>query len=561
MSKESESVEKFLQTERERLEFFGELIQSDREELIKSQRNKIDALIFFGVVRAKVQLKKAVKAGHAKNSKVEQEFKFYLDDYFLLNRKNPLLPRAKEIHGVPAFKTSCIRELIYQIADDNFWHKYYEGFRHNLVEGSYKARFQEPDMDSAIQQSVIYKFNSAPDIKISKDCYAERSILLRVVYALSGHNPYPEDELKDFEAKIQFEIEMLRLSIKRLEAFHNLIGLQADVVSDYFLFALRDFTELLKNSSEALNGLFILWKKNKGMNHSVWEELPDDFKFLDHDDLIAKAKAEKDAGLQETETMQLLEWSEEVQYEQKFHSLHIEKNLIIKLWGGTLKSFNRIQSDKSAKGEPFVRTYEKSDLFDVSKKNNYIKIQDAIDFLQSKEIDWTLKNEQRLNDFSYKYIAFLEKKISENSADLTMKSAINAIEETSISDSKKEKNINNHPTDLIPTYLDIFFAKIYLPILIEVAKSKKCISYGDLVAKSKALHPNDEQIQKSIPRHVGRRLNYLRQRLNLHNLPDLSSLVINNTTQTTGYSYHLDPTTEQKKVFKCDWNIPNILVV
>jgi hypothetical protein len=410
---------------------FEGLIQSDREEFIKSQRNKIDALIFFGVVRAKVQLKKAVKAGHAKNSKVEQEFKFYLDGNFLHNRKNPLLPRAKEIHGVPAFKTSCIRELIYQIADDNFWHKYYEGFRHNIVEGSYKARFQEPDIDSAIQQSVIYKFNSAPDIKISKDCYAERSILLRVVYALSGHNPYPEDKLKDFEAKINFEIEMLRLSIKRLEAFHNLIGLQAGVVSDYFLLALRNFTDLLKNSSEALNGLFILWKKNKGMNHSIWQE--HDFKFHDHDDLIAKAKAEKDAGLQETETIKLLEWSEELQYEQKFHSLHIEKNLIIKLWGGTLKSFNRIQSDKSAKGEPFVRTYEKSDLVG-SKKNNYIKIQDAIDFLQSKEIDWALKNEQRLNDFSYKYIAFLEKKISENSTDLTMKSAINAIEETSISD-------------------------------------------------------------------------------------------------------------------------------
>ena len=228
MSKESESVEKFLQTERERLEFFGELIKSDREELIKSQRNKIDALIFFGVVRAKVQLKKAVKAGHAKNSKVEQEFKFYLDDNFFYNRKNPFLPRVKEIHGVPAFKTACIRGLIYQIADDNFWHKYYEGFRHNIVEGSYKARFQEPDEDSAIQQSVIYKFNFAPDIKISKDCYAERSILLRVVYALSGHNPYPEDELKDFEAKIKFEIEILQSSIKRLEAFHNLIVLQAD---------------------------------------------------------------------------------------------------------------------------------------------------------------------------------------------------------------------------------------------------------------------------------------------------------------------------------------------
>lgn len=397
------------------------------EKLIKSQINKLDALIFFGVVRAKVQLKKAVKAGHAKNSKVEHKFTFYLDVNFPHNRKNSFLPRAKEIHGVPAFKTSCIRELIYQIADDNFWHKYYKSFRHNIVEGSYKARFQEPDIDSAIQQSVIYKFNFAPDIKISKDCYAERSILLRVVYALSGHNPYPEDELKDFEAKIKFEIEMLQLSIKRLEAFYNLIDLQA---VDYdFIRALRNFFDLLKNSSEALDGLFILWKKNKGMDPSGWEGLVPKL----HDDLIAKAKAEKDAGLQETETMQIIEMSEKLQYEQKFHSLHIEKNLIIKLWGGTLKSFNRIQKDKSAKGEPFVMTYEKSDLFE-SKKNNYIKIQDAIDFLQSKEIDWALKNEQRLNDFSYKYIAFLEKKISENSTDLTMKSAINAIEETSISD-------------------------------------------------------------------------------------------------------------------------------
>lgn len=396
------------------------------EKLIKSQINKLDALIFFGVVRAKVQLKKAVKAGHAKNSKVEHKFTFYLDVNFPHNRKNSFLPRAKEIHGVPAFKTSCIRELIYQIADDNFWHKYYKGFRHNIVEGSYKARFQEPDVDSAIQQSVIYKFNFAPDIKISKDCYAERSILLRVVYALSGHNPYPEDELKDFEAKIKFEIEMLQLSIKRLEAFYNLIDLQA--VDIDFILALRNFFDLLKNSSEALDGLFILWKKNKGMDPSGREGLVPKFP----DDLIAKAKAEKDAGLQ-TKTMQIIEMSEKLQNEQKFHSLHIEKNIIIKLWGGTLKSFNRIQKDKSAKGEPFVMTYEKSDLFE-SKKNNYIKIQDAIDFLQSKEIDWALKNEQRLNDFSYKYIAFLEKKISENSTDLTMKSAINAIEETSISD-------------------------------------------------------------------------------------------------------------------------------
>ena len=43
--------------------------------------------------------------------------------------------------------------------------------------------------------------------------------------------------------------------------------------------------------------------------------------------------------------------------------------------------------------------------------------------------------------------------------------------------------MKSHPTDLAPTDLDIFFAKIYLPILIKVAKNKKCISYGDLVEK------------------------------------------------------------------------------
>jgi len=121
--------------------------------------------------------------------------------------------------------------------------------------------------------------------------------------------------------------------------------------------------------------------------------------------------------------------------------------------------------------------------------------------------------------------------------------------------------MKSHPTDLAPTDLDIFFAKIYLPILIKVAKNKKCISYGDLVEKSKALHPNDEEIKKSIPRHVGRRLNYLRQRLNQENLPDLSSIVINKRTQTTGYAYHLNPTSEQKKVFNCDWDNHSIKVL
>jgi len=214
-----------------------------------NNKNTIDALIFLGVARAKVQLKKAIKAGNAKNSKIKLGFEFYLDDN-LRNPKSSFLPRANEIHGVPAFKKSCIRELIYQIADNNFWHQYYKGFRYNIVEGAYKSKLHSPDVDSAIQQSVIFKFNFAPDIKISKNCYAERSILLRIVYALSGHNPYPENELNDIERKIKFEIAMLKSSIRRLEAFHEL-GLNTfDVNSNVaisFTIALRKFLDLLKN--------------------------------------------------------------------------------------------------------------------------------------------------------------------------------------------------------------------------------------------------------------------------------------------------------------------------
>jgi len=406
----------------------NELLESDRKELIKSQRNKIDALIFLGVTRAKVQLKKAIKAGNKKNSAVKRGLEFYLDGN-MLDPEFSFLPRTKEIHGVPSFKKSCTRDLIYLIADDNFWHQFYKGFSHNIVEGAYKTRFHAPDLDSAIQRSVIFKFNFAPDIKISKNCFAERSILLRVIYALCGYNPYENSNFENFEKQILFEMAMLRSSIKRLEAFHDLLGLQTEVDIS-FTIALRKFLDLLKNSKEALEGLFILWKKNKDMEIGGWGDLVSK-EFSDA--LIEQAKAEKDSGLQETKAMKLIEMSEKIQYEQKFHSLHIEKNLIIKIWGGTLKSFNRIQSDKLAKGEPTVMTYEKSDLLE-SKRKNYITIQDAIDFLQSREIDWVLKNEQRLDDFSYKYIAYLEKKISENSTDLTMKSAINALEETDISD-------------------------------------------------------------------------------------------------------------------------------
>ena len=77
---------------------FNELLESDRKELIKSQRNKIDALIFLGVTRAKVQLKKAIKAGNKKNSAVKRGLEFYLDGN-MLDPEFSFLPRTKEIRS------------------------------------------------------------------------------------------------------------------------------------------------------------------------------------------------------------------------------------------------------------------------------------------------------------------------------------------------------------------------------------------------------------------------------------------------------------------------------
>ena len=54
---------------------------------------------------------------------------------------------------------------------------------------------------------------------------------------------------------------------------------------------------------------------------------------------------------------------------------------------------------------------------------------DAIEFLKSKGIDTKFKNQERSTDFSFDYIHYLSIKIRKDSTDLTMKAAINALEE------------------------------------------------------------------------------------------------------------------------------------
>jgi hypothetical protein len=108
------------------------------------------------------------------------------------------------------------------------------------------------------------------------------------------------------------------------------------------------------------------------------------------------------------------------------------------------------------------------------------------------------------------------------------------------------------------TRLDLVMSSFYLPILIETAIAKKKITYGELVTESKARHPNNQDVQRSVPLNVGRRLDALRELFNEGDMPDLSCLVVSKGNDEVGNAYHLDAVTERVKVYGYDWSIHQI---
>lgn len=60
------------------------------------------------------------------------------------------------------------------------------------------------------------------------------------------------------------------------------------------------------------------------------------------------------------------------------------------------------------------------------------------------------------------------------------------------------------------TLTDVQLASAYYPILIDLAKHKHCLTYGELVERAKSLHPNKSVVQKAIAISAGRRLDVVR---------------------------------------------------
>jgi hypothetical protein len=106
------------------------------------------------------------------------------------------------------------------------------------------------------------------------------------------------------------------------------------------------------------------------------------------------------------------------------------------------------------------------------------------------------------------------------------------------------------------TLTDIHLASAYYPILVEVAKQKICLTYGELVYRAKVKYPSLAVVQKAIPVSTGRRLDVVRLFSARQNLPDLTSLVINRITGNCGdmYTKHFDAEASRETVFSFDWS-------
>ena len=101
------------------------------------------------------------------------------------------------------------------------------------------------------------------------------------------------------------------------------------------------------------------------------------------------------------------------------------------------------------------------------------------------------------------------------------------------------------------TLTDVQLASAYYPLLIDMAKHKRCLSYGELVEKAKKEYPNKPVVQNAIAVSTGRRLDVVRIFTAERKFPDLTSLVVNKGSGECGigFTQHFDPKVARELVF------------
>lgn len=108
---------------------------------------------------------------------------------------------------------------------------------------------------------------------------------------------------------------------------------------------------------------------------------------------------------------------------------------------------------------------------------------------------------------------------------------------------------------LLPTPTDLELALAFFSVLVEHARRRETITYGELVKRAQARFPTSEAVAKAIPVAVGRRLDFVREFTRQRALPDLSSLVVNKSTGEcgVGFTRSFDPDRARSEVFAHNW--------
>ncbi|MES2041149.1 MAG: hypothetical protein V4495_25305 [Pseudomonadota bacterium] len=106
------------------------------------------------------------------------------------------------------------------------------------------------------------------------------------------------------------------------------------------------------------------------------------------------------------------------------------------------------------------------------------------------------------------------------------------------------------------TLTDLQLASAYYPILIDLAKHKHCLTYGELVERAKQAYPSKNVVQQAIAVSTGRRLDVVRLFTSERGLPDITSLIISKGSGECGigFTQYFDPKLSREEVFTFDWS-------
>ncbi len=106
------------------------------------------------------------------------------------------------------------------------------------------------------------------------------------------------------------------------------------------------------------------------------------------------------------------------------------------------------------------------------------------------------------------------------------------------------------------TLNDVQLAASYYPMLVDLAKHKHCLTYGELVDRAKNMYPELKHVQNAIAVSTGRKLHVVRIFTSERGLPDVTSLIINKGQGECGVGFtdHFDPQSSREEVYSYDWS-------